>query len=101
MDHGSHRRDVMNVSHRIGTAEVESALVPYCRSQKYVGVPHPVEGEGIHAYITVKEGTVIDTPHLRDRLFGARSRESITRPSPRPDVIHFRQRVAENAAVKS
>ena len=55
--------DVMNVSgHRIGTAEVESALVSYSQVAEaaVVGYPHSVKGEGIYAYITVKEGTVID-----------------------------------------
>ena len=81
--------DVMNVSgHRIGTAEVESALVSYSQVAEaaVVGYPHPVKGEGIYAYITVKEGTVIDAD-LRDRLF-VHVRESIG-PIATPDVIHF------------
>ena len=81
--------DVMNVSgHRIGTAEVESALVSYSQVAEaaVVGYPHSVKGEGIYAYITVKEGTVIDAD-LRDRLF-VHVRESIG-PIATPDVIHF------------
>lgn len=81
--------DVMNVSgHRIGTAEVESALVSYSQVAEaaVVGYPHPVKGEGIYAYITVKEGTVIDAD-LRDRLF-VHVREIIG-PIATPDVIHF------------
>jgi acetyl-CoA synthetase len=49
--------DVINVSgHRLGTAEVESALVahPDVAEAAVVGYPHPVKGQGIHAYVTLK-----------------------------------------------
>ena len=81
--------DVMNVSgHRIGTAEVESALVSYIEVAEaaVVGYPHPVKGEGIYAYVTVKEGTVINE-ELKTRLF-KHVRQSIG-PIASPDVIHF------------
>ena len=48
--------DVMNVSgHRIGTAEVESALVlhPLVAEAAVVGFPHEIKGEGIYAYVTL------------------------------------------------
>jgi acetyl-CoA synthetase len=51
--------DVINVSgHRIGTAEVESALVnhPSVSEAAVVGYPHDIKGEGIYAYVTLKEG---------------------------------------------
>jgi len=51
--------DVMNVSgHRIGTAEVESALVdhPYVAESAVVSKPHEIKGEGIVAFVTLKEG---------------------------------------------
>lgn len=51
--------DVINVSgHRIGTAEVESALVafPKVAEAAAVGFPHDVKGEGIWCYVTLKEG---------------------------------------------
>ncbi|KAF5725605.1 putative acetyl-CoA synthetase [Tripterygium wilfordii] len=51
--------DVINVSgHRIGTAEVESALVshPQCAEAAVVGVEHEVKGQGIYAFVTVVEG---------------------------------------------
>jgi len=51
--------DVINVSgHRIGTAEVESALVAYpCVAEAaVVGYPHDIKGEGIWCYVTLKEG---------------------------------------------
>jgi len=51
--------DVMNVSgHRIGSAEIEAALVthPFCSEAAVVGFPHPVKGEGIFAYVILKDG---------------------------------------------
>ncbi|CAK9317868.1 unnamed protein product [Citrullus colocynthis] len=51
--------DVINVSgHRIGTAEVESALVshPQCAEAAVVGVEHEVKGQGIYAFVTLVDG---------------------------------------------
>jgi acetyl-CoA synthetase len=51
--------DVINVSgHRMGTAEVESALVahPACAEAAVVGFPHDIKGAGIFAYVILKEG---------------------------------------------
>jgi len=51
--------DVINVSgHRLGTAEVESALVahPKVAEAAVVGFPHDVKGQGIYAYVTLKAG---------------------------------------------
>ena len=51
--------DVINVSgHRIGTAEVESALVgnPAVAEAAVVGFPHEIKGQGIYAYVTLKQG---------------------------------------------
>ncbi len=51
--------DVINVSgHRIGTAEVESALVanPAVAEAAVVGFPHEIKGEGIYVYVVLKEG---------------------------------------------
>jgi acetyl-CoA synthetase len=51
--------DVINVSgHRMGTAEVESALVnhPACAEAAVVGVPHEIKGQGIFAYVVLTEG---------------------------------------------
>ncbi len=53
--------DVINVSgHRIGTAEVESALVahPKVAEAAVVGFPHEIKGQGIYAYVTLKAGEV-------------------------------------------
>jgi len=51
--------DVINVSgHRLGTAEVESALVQHASVSEaaVVGFPHDQKGQGIYAYVTLKEG---------------------------------------------
>jgi acetyl-CoA synthetase len=52
--------DVLNVSgHRIGTAEVESALVAHeaVAEAAVVGMPHDIKGQGIHAYVVLREGS--------------------------------------------
>jgi acetyl-CoA synthetase len=51
--------DVLNVSgHRLGSAEIESALVahPFVSEAAVIGYPHDVKGEGIFAYVTLKDG---------------------------------------------
>ena len=55
--------DVLNVSgHRIGSAEIESALVshPFCSEAAVVGYPHAIKGEGIFAYVILKDGYEAD-----------------------------------------
>lgn len=62
--------DVINVSgHRLGTAEVENALLwhPLVAEAVVVGVPHEVKGQGIHAFIVLKKNTQPD-PHLQQEL---------------------------------
>ena len=62
--------DVINVSgHRIGTAEVESALVAHrtVAEAAVVGCPHAIKGQGIYAYVTLKTGEQA-TPELREEL---------------------------------
>jgi acetyl-CoA synthetase len=62
--------DVINVSgHRLGTAEVESALVahPKVAEAAVVGYPHDIKGQGIYAYVTLKAG-VASTEDLRKEL---------------------------------
>jgi acetyl-CoA synthetase len=81
--------DVINVSgHRLGTAEVESALVahPQVAEAAVVGFPHDVKGQGIYAYVTLKAG---DTPseELRKELV-AWVRKEIG-PIASPDVIQW------------
>lgn len=62
--------DVVNVSgHRIGTAEVESALVSHAdvAEAAVVPMPHDIKGQGLHAFITLKEG-VVDSKSLTKSL---------------------------------
>ncbi len=62
--------DVINVSgHRLGTAEVESALVthPKVAEAAVVGCPHDIKGQGIYAYVTLKTGETADAA-LRQEL---------------------------------
>ncbi|MCV5264224.1 acetyl-coenzyme A synthetase, partial [Escherichia coli] len=51
--------DVLNVSgHRMGTAEIESALVAHHKIAEaaIVGIPHDIKGQAIYAYITLNDG---------------------------------------------
>ena len=62
--------DVLNVSgHRMGTAEVESALVSHknVAEAAVVGYPHDIKGQGIYAYVTLMEG-VADSDELKAEL---------------------------------
>ncbi|KAL0052720.1 hypothetical protein WJX82_006664 [Trebouxia sp. C0006] len=85
--------DVINVSgHRIGTAEVESALVnhPACAEAAVVPVEHPIKGQGIYAFITLMEGAGHSYPpdeSVRKELVAA-VRKSIG-PIATPDTIHW------------
>jgi len=61
--------DVINVSgHRIGTAEVESALVSHAKVAEaaVVGFPHELKGQGIYAYVTLKAGIDMDDALLAE-----------------------------------
>jgi acetyl-CoA synthetase len=81
--------DVINVSgHRMGTAEVESALVAHASVSEaaVVGYPHDLKGQGIYAYVTVMEG-IEPTEELRKELV-AWVRKEIG-PIASPDVIQF------------
>lgn len=81
--------DVINVSgHRMGTAEVESALVAHRKVSEaaVVGYPHDIKGQGIYAYVTLMEG---DSPseELKKELVGwVRSEIG---PIASPDLIQF------------
>ncbi len=81
--------DVINVAgHRMGTAEVESALVahPKVSEAAVVGYPHDIKGQGIYAYVTVMSG-VEPTEELRKELV-AWVRKEIG-PIAQPDLIQF------------
>ena len=82
--------DVMNVSgHRIGTAEVESALVlhPSVAEAAVVGFPHDLKGEGIYAYVTLMQGDDKEPEALREELI-AMVRKEIG-PIAKPDAIQW------------
>jgi len=81
--------DVINVSgHRMGTAEVESALVahPKVSEAAVVGYPHDIKGQGIYAYVTLMAGEE-PTEALRKELV-AWVRKEIG-PIASPDLIQF------------
>lgn len=65
-----HMPSVQVSGHRIGTAEVESALVahPLCAEAAVVGYDHPVKGQGIYAYVTLMEGAVTSDALRKVRL---------------------------------
>jgi len=81
--------DVINVSgHRIGTAEVESALVSHAlvAEAAVVGMPHEIKGQGIYAYVTLNVG-VEKSDALKKELV-AHVRKEIG-PIAAPDKIQF------------
>ena len=81
--------DVINVSgHRMGTAEVESALVLHeaVAEAAVVGFPHDLKGQGIYAYVTLKSG--IETSDALKAELVAHVRKEIG-PIAAPDVIHW------------
>jgi acetyl-CoA synthetase len=81
--------DVINVSgHRMGTAEVESALVghPHVAEAAVVGYPHDIKGQGIYAYVTLKQG-VEAHDGLAQELKQHVGHE--IGPIAKPDVIQF------------
>lgn len=81
--------DVLNVSgHRMGTAEVESALVlhPKVAEAAVVGYPHDVKGQGIYAYVTLMSGVEVDDG-LRKELVAMCTQE--IGPIAKPDLIQW------------
>ncbi|MEE4297077.1 MAG: acetate--CoA ligase [Wenzhouxiangella sp.] len=81
--------DVLNVSgHRMGTAEIESALVahPAVAEAAVVGFPHDIKGQGIYAYVTLTAGV-----DFSDELLGELSQWVRTEIGPiaKPDYIQF------------
>ena len=81
--------DVINVSgHRMGTAEVESALVLHDQVAEaaVVGYPHAIKGEGIYAYVTLMAGTE-SSEDLRAELI--KLVRSEIGPIARPDVLQW------------
>ena len=81
--------DVINVSgHRLGTAEIESALVSHSlvAEAAVVGFSHDIKGQGIYAFVTLKSG-VEKAENLKKTLLGHVRKE--IGPIATPDKIHF------------
>ncbi|MEA3001040.1 MAG: acetyl-CoA synthetase [Sphingomonadales bacterium] len=81
--------DVLNISgHRLGTAEIESALVshPKVAEAAVVGYPHDIKGTGIYVYVTLMEG--LEGSDDLERELRQHVRTEIS-PIASPDLIHF------------
>ncbi|MFT5774642.1 acetate--CoA ligase [Hyphomonas sp.] len=81
--------DVINVSgHRMGTAEVESALVSHdaVAEAAVVGYPHDIKGQGIYAYVTVCAGVEVDDDLRKNLVQHVRNEIG---PIASPDLIQF------------
>ena len=81
--------DVINVSgHRMGTAEIESALVLHegVAESAVVGYPHDVKGQGIYAYVTLMSGTEYSEALKSELIKHVRHQIG---PLAAPDVIHW------------
>ena len=81
--------DVINVSgHRMGTAEVESALVSHTNVAEaaVVGYPHDIKGQGIYAYVTLNIGTEDSQELLKELKTWVRKEIG---PIATPDLIQF------------
>tara|TARA_R110001583_G_scaffold42735_2_gene135862 strand:- start:7945 stop:9891 length:1947 start_codon:yes stop_codon:yes gene_type:complete len=81
--------DVLNVSgHRMGTAEIESALVshPKISEAAVVGVPHEIKGQGIYAYVTLNAGEY-SSPELYAEVKQWVRKE--IGPIATPDILHW------------
>ncbi len=81
--------DVINVSgHRMGTAEVESALVAHAKVAEaaVVGYPHPVKGQGIYAYVTLMNGQEPSEELRKELETWVRSEIG---PIAKPDLIQW------------
>ena len=92
--------DVINVSgHRMGTAEVESALVAHeaVAESAVVGFPHDIKGQGIYAFVTLKEG--FDPSDELKKALVQHVRKEIG-PIASPDKLHFTQALPKTRSGK-
>lgn len=81
--------DVLNVSgHRLGTAEIESALVghPKVAEAAVVGYPHDIKGQGIYAYVTLKTGEIASDELRKELVQWVRKEIS---PIATPDLLQW------------
>jgi acetyl-CoA synthetase len=92
--------DVIKVSgHRLGTAEVESALVshPAVAEAAAIGLPHEVKGQGIHCFVLLRTG-ITGTPELAEEL-----RQHVAThmgPIARPEEIKFADKLPKTRSGK-
>lgn len=81
--------DVINVSgHRLGTAEIESAinLEEHVAESAVVGFPHDIKGQGIYAYVTLKEGATTNDDTKKAIVASVRK---VIGPIATPDIIQW------------
>jgi len=81
--------DVINVSgHRLGTAEIESAinLEEHVAESAVVGFPHDIKGQGIYAYVTLKEGATTNDETKKAIVASVRK---VIGPIATPDIIQW------------
>ena len=81
--------DVINVSgHRLGTAEVESALVLHEKVSEaaVVGYPHEIKGQGIYAYVTLMKGEEYSDELRKDLIAWVRK---VIGPIASPDIVQW------------
>lgn len=92
--------DVINVSgHRLGTAEIESALVAHHKVAEaaVVGYPHDIKGQGIYAFVTLKVGETT-SEELRKELVQTVRKE--IGPIATPDLIQWAARLPKTRSGK-
>lgn len=92
--------DVLNVSgHRLGTAEIESALVahPKIAEAAVVGIPHNIKGQAIYAYVTLNHGEE-PSPELYAEVRNWVRKE--IGPLATPDVLHWTDSCLKPAPAK-
>jgi acetyl-CoA synthetase len=92
--------DVINVSgHRLGTVEIESAIAshPAVTEAAVVGYPHEIKGQGVFAFVTLKDG-IDESDELRRELIQiVRNRIG---PIATPDVIEWAPQLPKNRSGK-
>ena len=92
--------DVVNISgHRLGTAEVENALVShaYVAEAAVVPFPHEVKGQALYAFVTLKEN-IIETEELKQELKS--QVRKVIGPIAMPDIIQFAPRLPKTRSGK-
>jgi acetyl-CoA synthetase len=92
--------DVINVSgHRLGTVEIEAAIAshPAVAEAAVVGCPHDIKGQGVFAFVTLKEGVGESEDLRRELIQNVRTRIG---PIATPDVIEWAPQLPKNRSGK-